>query len=56
MMEVKFRAATPYTIDAPPLVGRVLLSLQRTERGALEDARRGLKFDTITSSDNVQSS
>ena len=41
MMEVKFRAATPYTIDVPPLVGRVLLFLQRTEwgGGALEDAQ-----------------
>ena len=40
MMEVKFRAATPYTIDVPPLVGRVLLFLQRTEWGAaLEDAQ-----------------
>ena len=37
---MKFRAATPYTIDVPPLVGRVLLFLQRTEWwGALEDAQ-----------------
>ena len=35
VMEVKFRAETPYTIDVPlPLVGRFLIPLQRG--GALD--------------------